>query len=164
MDVASLPLFCVLEPDERKALLKITNKRRFKQGDIIVKEGEAGDSLFIFVEGEVEVSSQLTLDLGGGKVGETEKSMARIKAQQMGIFGEMSLLTGAPRSATIRALKKCVLLEIKRDKLKEFCAKYPQAGWKILWEIGVILSNRLRRSNDSILKLTTALSIALSQK
>jgi CRP-like cAMP-binding protein len=82
----------------------------------------------------------------------------------MTFFGEMSLITGAPRSATIKALQPCLLYEITKEDFENLAIKYPVIGYKILKAIVFILSNRIRELNQSVLKLTTALSIVVSKQ
>ena len=143
---------------------KILKPLKFKEGDSIIIENEEGDTLFIFRKGTVQVSSQITLKMGSNKWSEAEKSMAVLDAQKMNFFGEMSLITGAPRSATIKAITPCELFEVTRPDFDRLADAYPAIGYKIMKQIGATLSNRIRQMNGNILKLTTALSIALSKK
>jgi small-conductance mechanosensitive channel/CRP-like cAMP-binding protein len=75
----------------------------YPAGMVVVRQGEAGDSLFVVAHGRVQVSAQPS---GGG----AERPIAII--ERGSYFGEMSLLTGAPRSATVRALEdtECLVL------------------------------------------------------
>jgi len=81
------------------------------------------------------------------------------KIKRTSLFGEMSLITGAPRSATIKALQPCLLYEITKEDFENLAIKYPVIGYKILKAIVFILSNRIRELNQSVLKLTTALQL-----
>lgn len=135
----------------------------FKSGDIIMQEGENADSMYIFIDGEVEVSKNLTLKISSRNFGHVEKAMNKLQASNAWVFGEMSLFQTEPRSATVTALTECKLFEINRDEFKKYCKELPHAGIVILERIAAILSSRLRKSNQDVLKLSTALSIALNR-
>jgi small-conductance mechanosensitive channel/CRP-like cAMP-binding protein len=107
-DIAALigqaPLFAPLTRDEREALAASVDYRLSPAGTTIVSEGEAGQSLFLVAGGQVQV-----------RVCSEDEPIARLgKGEQ---FGEMSLLTGAPRAATVEAITDCTLLEIDKDAL-----------------------------------------------
>ena len=83
-------------------------------GHVVIREGEAGQSLFVIVEGLLEVAfvrdrPDLTRMLGPGE-----------------LLGEYSLLTGAPRSATVTARTQCVLYEIDKAALLPVLARNPE--------------------------------------
>ncbi len=160
----SVPLLKDLTENELEQLSKILKPIKVKEGEIIVTEGEEGNTMFLFREGVVQVSSQITLKVGSSKEWlDTEKSIATFDASRMTFFGEMSLITGAPRSATVKALSPCFLYEIKKSDFENLCNSFPEIGYKILRAIVFILSNRIRELNQNVLKLTTALSIIVSK-
>ncbi len=162
--LSTITLLEDLTKEELTHLTRILKPLKYKEGETIIVEEEDGDSLFIFKEGTVQVSSQITLKVGSHSWSEVEKSFATLDASIMNFFGEMSLITGAPRSATIKAITPCILFEITKDDFEELSDQHPKIGYKIMKKIGATLSNRIRQMNGNILKLTTALSIALSKK
>lgn len=109
-----LPLFADLERDAFVELVELSDYLELKEGETICKEGEGGDKIFVLVAGKAEVTRQVegqpkTLAfLGGGS-----------------IFGEISLLTGAPPSSTVTAVTDCDVLEIERADLNELARKHP---------------------------------------
>lgn len=160
-----VPLLTDLTDEELEIFSSILKPVRFKEGEIIVNEGETGTNMFLFREGMVQVTTQITLKIGKGKEWlDTEKSIATMDPSKMTFFGEMSLITGAPRSATIKALTDCFLYEITKQDFETLASNYPYIGYKILKAIIYILSNRVRELNQNVLKLTTALSIVVSKQ
>jgi len=160
-----VPLLAELSDDELEVFSSILKPVKIKEGEIIVVEGESGENMYLFREGLVEVTAQITLPVGEKKNWfDTEKSIARMSPDKMTFFGEMSLITGAPRSARIKALQPCLLYEITKEDFENLAIKYPVIGYKILKAIVFILSNRIRELNQSVLKLTTALSIVVSKQ
>jgi len=79
---------------------------------VIVREGEPGSSMFIVYRGEVKITVA-----NGHEVARTREG---------GYFGEMSLLTGEPRSATVSAAGDCTVLEIRAEAFKEYVTAHPE--------------------------------------
>jgi small-conductance mechanosensitive channel/CRP-like cAMP-binding protein len=94
-----------LTDDQRARLAAAARPVLFAAGETIVKEGGAGASMFVLVAGEASV-----------RLAETEGEVARLR--EGAVFGEMSLLTGDARSATVVAEQDCQLLEIGADAFR----------------------------------------------
>jgi len=152
-------LFQDLEDRELEQVLSRTLPREFPAGLVIIQEGDPGDSLFIMVSGEVEITKQLTLVLDEDTP--KERVMIRLKAEDGVYFGEMSLLESDPRSATVTALSDCRLLELYQKDFLELVQKDPAMGVKLLLRLAQLLSRHLRKTNQDVVKLTTALAISL---
>lgn len=153
-------IFDNLNEQEVAHILKITKDRRFSKGETIMQEGHEGDSMYIVVEGSVEVSKTLTMKLGEEST-EREKILTRVKAEDNVVFGEMAMIDRGNRSASAVATTDCILLEIEREDFLDLIEKRPQMGVKILRRIGELLASRVRQSSQDVVRLTTALSIAL---
>lgn len=94
-----------LTDDQRGRLAAASRPVLFAAGETIVKEGDAGASMFVLIAGEASV-----------RLAETEGEVARLR--EGAVFGEMSLLTGDARSATVVAEQDCQLLEIGADAFR----------------------------------------------
>lgn len=152
-----------LNNKELEYILSISKKVEIPSNDIIMTEGEVGSTMHFFVKGEVKVSKNLTLKIGKKGFGSAEKSMVKLKAEHVSFFGDMAMFQDEPRSATITASMDCTLYEISRDSFTKFCNDFPEQGVKVLQRIASTMSGRVRKGNEDILKLTTALSLALSK-
>ena len=153
-------LFQDLEDRELEQVLSRTRPREFPAGRVIIQEGDPGDSLYIMVSGEVEITKRLTLALD--KDTPKERVMIRLKAEDGVYFGEMSLLESDPRrSATVTALSDCRLLELYQKDFLELVRNDPAMGLKLLLRLAQLLSRHLRKTNQDVVKLTTALAISL---
>lgn len=109
-ELARLPLFRELGRDTLDRLAASVRTARYDEREVLVREGDLGDSLFVLDSGAVRVSK--TGDgLGSGSV-----ELARLGRGQF--FGEMSLLTGEPRSATVTAEGGCEVLVLAREALQ----------------------------------------------
>jgi CRP-like cAMP-binding protein len=156
-------IFNGLDDAEITQVIGITREKRFEKGEIIMEEGQSGDTMYVIVKGVVEVTKVLTMKFGEDDFRETEKIMTRFEPEDHEVFGEMALIAREKRSASIAALTDCVLLEIKRDDFLMLVENSPRLGSKILMSISELLITRFRRVNEDVIRLTTALSIALSK-
>jgi len=159
----SVDLLADLTREERDLVGAILNNIEVPKGTVIMREGDVGDTMYVFAEGEVEVTQKLTLKVGRQAFSQAEKSVVRLRAASVSFFGDMALFEREPRSATITAVERCVLYEIRRDDFERLAASHPRIGYVIMRRIAPVLCQRVRRSNQDVLKLTTALSIALSR-
>ena len=131
--LSNIPLFESLTPDDLAALSARLEERAFAAGEAIFAQGDPGSTLFLIQEGGVEIS------VGQGK---TRVVLATLFPGQY--FGELSLMDGAPRSATAAAAKASTLLALDRDDFKEFIKKDPDAALLIMAEMG----ERMRQTNE----------------
>jgi CRP/FNR family transcriptional regulator, cyclic AMP receptor protein len=152
-------LFQDLEEEEIRQVLNRTSPRNFLAGAAIIEEGAPGDSLFIMQAGEVEITKQLTLVLDEDTP--KERVMIRLKAENGVYFGEMALLENETRSATVTALTDCSLLELHQKDFLDLIEQHPVMGIKLLLRLAQVLSRHLRKTNQDVVKLTTALAVSL---
>jgi len=110
-------LFAAFEKETLHELLTSTNLRSYRENDTIVTEGAPGSSLFLIVSGTVQVS---TLDEASGET----IHLARLGAGDF--FGEVSLLTGKPRTATITAESQVIAIELDRQSVDRIAVRHPE--------------------------------------
>ena len=106
------PLLQLLDDAEAERMLTAARQVRFGRGERIIRQGDAGESMFILLEGEAEVLV---------RAGDHETRVAMLRPGDY--CGEMSLLTGEPRSATVLARRDCELLEIAKPLVAELLQK-----------------------------------------
>jgi len=143
-------------------VLAISQETRFVKGETITQEGEQGDSMFILIDGNVEVSKTLTMKLEQGDFAEREKILTRAKAEDNLVFGEIAMIDRENRSASVVTTTECILLEIKREDFLALLDKRSEMGVKVLRRLAELLATRLRESSQDVIELTTALSVALA--
>jgi small-conductance mechanosensitive channel len=134
--LAGIDLFARLGEEHRRGIAKATRMQVFGDGESIVRENEPGHSMFIVSSGRVEV----VLEPKNTRVAIIESG---------GYFGEMSLLTGEPRTATVRALGDVRVLELDADAFRTLGAHDPQA----IEEVGVAAMERrpeLNQAKDAV--------------
>ena len=101
----NVEIFAALSEEQRRELLEASRDVLYEAGHVIVREGDAGASLFVLTRGEATVT-----------LANTDGELARHR--DGGFFGEMSLLTGDARTATVTALTDCELIEISADAFR----------------------------------------------
>lgn len=104
---------------EREALVEIiasTELRNFEEGDIIVTEGETGSSLFMIVTGNVKVFTRT----------ESGANLALAELGPGDFFGEVSLLTGKPRTATITSSTEVAAIELAKENVDIIAKNHPE--------------------------------------
>lgn len=138
--LGDINIFDELTLNERTKISQYFKKETYKPGDIIIKEGDPGDGMFVIKEGAVKVSKEIP--------GEGEKILANMVDGNF--FGEMALFDGAPRSASVIAVSKVEMYEMYRAGLMEFTKKDPKLAVKVLFNLVKILSVRIRQSGDKI--------------
>ena len=104
-----------LSPDEFKQVVAKLNLKHYEKGAVVVKEGDPGDSLFVIVRGEVRVLTQTS----------KRKEVFLANLGEGEFFGEIALLTGKPRTATIITNTKSELLELTRHDYEKIIERYP---------------------------------------
>ena len=146
--------FAGLEPALAAGLAGLAREQKLGGGEMLFLAGDAGDAMFALLEGSLKVavvsaegSEQLLAILGPGDV-----------------VGEMALLDGRPRSASVSALRPCRLARIDRRDFDAFAERHPAVYRHML----ALLSQRLRQANDvlaarSFLPLPGRVAVALLQ-
>ncbi len=137
IELREVPLFSEMDEQEVAGIRDIMDVMKFKEGQVIIREGETGDLFYVITEGRVEV---IVRDADGSDV-------VLHEAGPGDFFGELSMLTNEPRSARIRAVEDVTTLVLERDEFFEFLRTHTHAAIDVLVELG----GRLR-DNDQILR------------
>ncbi len=136
----SLFLFEDLPYQARLRVGRIMSELYLMPGQPVMRQGAAGNTMYVVVQGEVGVvvDGKEVAVLGEGEH-----------------FGEIALVDNQPRSASVVARGFGMLLAIDRDALREFCMMEPALGNMMLWKLLATLSERLRRANAQLVSRPT---------
>jgi cAMP-dependent protein kinase regulator len=132
-EIQASKLFAQFPEGALEKILSSTALRSYSEGDIIVTEGEEGSSLFLIVSGEVKV---FTRSPDGRHL-----PLAELGAGDF--FGEVSLLTGKPRTATITARSPVTAIELNKRSIDDIASDFPEVRQ-------VIESFYERRAHDTV--------------
>ena len=136
-------------PEQLDRVAQILRPVTYAAGEEIVRKGEAGSEAFLLVEGNVEIVD-FTMD------GEPYVKAELLDKYQI-LFGEMGLIGSDVRTATVRARTRCTCWVLAREDFLHLGDEHPQLGWLVLLEIARLLAERLKRTNEDVLRLFEAL-------
>ncbi len=144
--LARVPFFEGLTRESLSLIAKVTTEESHATGTRIFQYGDPGDKLFIILEGKVRISREIS--------GMGEEALAVLGPGE--IFGEMSLLDEAPRSADARAHERCRLLVMTKEAFDDLLFLHKDLAYEVLWACVRMLSTRLREMNDKLAFLSTS--------
>jgi CRP/FNR family transcriptional regulator, cyclic AMP receptor protein len=124
---------------EWATLLQHTRYRRFNSGDAIITVGEQDQSLYLVLEGQLEVLAEH----GRGRY----RRIATVDAGS--VIGELAFFDGGARSALVRAMSPAVLAELSPAEFDSFATANPTLARRLLLDLGRILARRLRAAQQS---------------
>ncbi|CUS82486.1 CRP/FNR family transcriptional regulator, anaerobic regulatory protein [Candidatus Kryptonium thompsonii] len=136
----NVSIFEELPERDLARIASLGTRKIFSKGSVILMEDEIGSALFIIIDGKVKVS----------RLDETGKEVILSILGPGEVFGEMSLLDGMKRSATVSALTDTEVLIIYRDDFLNLLNKHPQIAISLLKE----LTQRLRKADMQIKSLS----------
>lgn len=130
-----VPILATLKETHLTMLAKLATTRTFSKGKVIIKQGDPGAGLFVILEGTVEVTVQ-------PKSGGSEVKVNTLKEGEF--FGEMALIDGFPRSATITTLTDTKVVELGRWVFLDAMRREPTIGVALV----PILTQRIRELEE----------------
>ena len=134
LSLRQVSLFSRMSLERLHAIERITQESEYVRGEVIMREGEVGDELFCLVEGEVEVLR------GAG----TPDEMRLNRLGPGAYLGEMAVLDGSPRSATVVAVSSVRVLVLAGERLRELVQDMPELAFDLLR----VLAERVRRAEQ----------------
>lgn len=136
--LSELTLFEDFNADEKAEFAGMIHRKTFKPGDVICREGDSGGEMYLLQSGVVEV--QKTRPHGAGQI-----VIARY--DRGGVLGEMALIDGRDRSATIVSTEITEIYIITKQTLDDIIETKPQLAVKFLKGLARILSLKLRETS-----------------
>jgi len=137
--ISEIPIFKELNAEDTKILSTFLFPKDLAIGGLVCKEGQHGSFLSFVSKGELEIVKKLD-----GK----EVTISTIGEGDT--LGEMALIDGLTRSATVKACKPSTILILRRDDFNNLLAQHPEVGIKILKGIARLLSLNLRKASAQI--------------
>ncbi len=132
-----LEVFNFLEKEDYSIIEKYMFSYEYEKGSYVFKEGAHGGYMFFIVDGEIDIIKQFDT---------AKHTIATLSTGRS--VGEMSLIDGAPRSATARAKTDLKLIVLKREDFNKLNEENPGIANKVLMGIAALLSSSLRDTNN----------------
>jgi CRP/FNR family cyclic AMP-dependent transcriptional regulator len=137
--LARVPLFAALDDESAASLEATLTRRTLARGHVVFSEGDAGDRLFVILDGKVKISRAAA----DGR----ENLLAVLGAAEM--FGELSLFDPGPRTASATTVTASTLASLDHDDLRPLLIERPGVAVQLL----KALAQRLRRTNEAMADL-----------
>lgn len=135
-----VPLFEGLNKSQLHEFEKLIHRRTYEQDETIFWEGEPGVGMYIVQQGSVAIYKQTS-----------EKEREELAILNHGeFFGELALLDESPRSATAVALQETQILGLFRPDLMELLDRKPRIGNKFLFNLAMLIGERLKHTNEEL--------------
>jgi CRP-like cAMP-binding protein len=129
-------MLAMLGAEQMGRLAEQSVERVYAAGEPVIRQNDPGDSMFVIMGGRVEVTAR-----------EADAPPVRLATLQAGdYFGEMTLMTGAPRSATVTAVAETRLLEIGKESFRQMLAAQPG----LVDQLGAALQQRLSERDQAM--------------
>ncbi|MDZ7291095.1 MAG: cyclic nucleotide-binding domain-containing protein [candidate division KSB1 bacterium] len=132
-----VPLFANMSDGELREFEKLIHRRTFKANETIFWEGEPGVGMYIIQRGTVAIFKHAP--------GEGREELATLRNGEF--FGELALLDESPRSATAVAKEPSDIIGLFRPDLFELLERKPRLGNKFLFQLALIIGDRLKNTN-----------------
>ena len=134
-----------LQPDELDLLASLMIERRIAKGEVVFRRGEPGDAMYVSLQGQIGIWLP-----AGGVEGSAGRARRMVSYAPGVAFGEMGLLQGRPRSADAIAEEDALVLELPRAGYERIVTEHPALLAKMLLNLGLLLSSRLRALTDEL--------------
>jgi CRP/FNR family transcriptional regulator, cyclic AMP receptor protein len=126
--------------EDLDTIITASRLRAFRRGQVVFTTGDPGDTLVVVISGRVKV---VVRSADGG-----ELTLAII--QPGGVFGELSIADGGPRSADAETLEACQLLFVPRETIHDICARVPSAAQALISSIAASLRRLTEAASDLV--------------
>jgi CRP-like cAMP-binding protein len=138
--LGKVELFRGLSAKALEKVASITSEESYGAGHTLFREGDAGDKLYVLVEGRARISRRVP--------GMGEEALAVLGPGSS--FGEMALIDDVPRSADAIVHERARLLVLTKEAVQDLMFLDKELAYEVLWNTVRILSRRLRETNDKM--------------
>lgn len=132
-------LFKALDEESRRELASFAHVRQYAAGDVVFNMGDPGQSMMAIAEGSVRV----------GMLTPSARDITLAELTVGDVFGEIALLDGGERSATVKALTNCTLVVLERRSLLDVLQRNQDLAMRII----ELLCRRVRRSDERMMEI-----------
>src|SRR5262249_53269199 len=143
--IAALPLFSAIGRLGLRGLCETLKPLWVTQGSTVIQQGATGEEAYFVGRGELEVRRE--------REGET---IMRARLTKGAIFGEMALLSRAPRTGSVVATRPSIVLEVKRDALDALAEEQPEVGTELAAHCRARMVQNLVKMSEILIVVPTA--------
>jgi CRP/FNR family cyclic AMP-dependent transcriptional regulator len=136
------PMFGDLDPSELAEVVHIMQIQRMREGQVVFREGDPGDGWYVIFDGTVEVVKETEIG---------SRSVAKLGSPAC--FGEMAVLDGSQRSATVRTLSSVTAFRFPRLDFQGLIDDNNLAAFKLVYQMALVLAARQRKTTNKVSKM-----------
>lgn len=166
IDWKAIALFQDLRDEEVRQVMHIFDTIRIPAGENLVTEGEEGEEMYVMTKGQVRITKSMIIgdvELPLLDSGSARKVLATLDGEHYPLFGEIALIDRDTRSATITVIEDAEFLYTNRTRFFHLVQSNTSLGTQLLLVLAKRMASTVRRSNQELVKLTTALALALDR-
>jgi len=130
-----IPMFAKIEPAKLKLLAFTSERLSYADGDVLFRQGEAGDAAFVIISGQAEIS-----------IATDEGPLVVARLSDHDFVGEIAILCDVPRTATVTAVTNLEALRISKDLFFRMVKEFPEIAIEVMRE----LAHRLESTNSRL--------------
>lgn len=157
-------IFDSMTDDQLDAITHITARETFENNEVIIQDGSEGDTMYLLLSGKVRVTKKLFIK-AGKTIGQSEKEIIELPAEWNPYFGELALFDpNSIRTATVAGSEGGEYGVIRNADFLALAEGDHDIGYFVLKNVLQKQVGVIRKSNENILNLTTALSFALTSR
>ncbi len=138
--LARVETFKNFSESELGLIVRVTNRRTFKAGEFICREGDVGDSMYIVKTGVVRIS----------RMAEDGRGVTMARLTEGNVIGEMALIDDEVRSASLQAEEDVIVYEIRRRSFEDMMAAMDPTAYKLLRQMSRLACERIRKVNSQV--------------
>lgn len=139
----NIPLFRNIDSKQLKLIAFTSDRIIFQPGQNLFSQGDEGDAAYIIISGEASV-------LIASPEGEDDIEIASVKENE--IVGEIAILCDVPRTATVKAVTKLIVIKITKEIFFQLTTQFPQMSLEIMRELALRLDRTNHKLQESIIK------------
>ena len=132
-----IPMFAKIEPAKLKLLAFTSERLSYSDGDVLFRQGEAGDAAFVIISGQAEIS-----------IATDEGPLVVARLSDHDFVGEIAILCDVPRTATVTAVTNLEALCISKDLFFRMIKEFPEIAIEVMRELAHRLENTNARLRD----------------
>ncbi len=166
LDWRRIALFKDFPAEELARVRAIFDSLSLPAGSVLIEEGQAGDEMYILVQGRVRVTKSMLLggmNLPLAVVDNPRKVLATLDGSSFPLVGEIPLIHQDTRSATVSVLEDSEFLRTDRARFFGLAEREPALANRLLLLLAKRFAATIRKGNNELVKLSTALALALSR-
>ncbi|MCK5276109.1 MAG: cyclic nucleotide-binding domain-containing protein [Alphaproteobacteria bacterium] len=132
-----IPMFAKIEPAKLKLLAFTSERLSYSDGDVLFRQGEAGDAAFVIISGQAEIS-----------IATDDGPLVVARLSDHDFVGEIAILCDVPRTATVTAVTNLEALRISKDLFFRMVKEFPEIAIEVMRELAHRLENTNSRLRD----------------